>query len=408
MDEKYVIIDKHKYDITNFKHPGGNVINYLDKKDATETFNEFHYRSKTAKKYLNSLPKTKLFQSTNIDTDIDMLEDFRLFRQELEQEGFFEPNYYHIFYRVFELAFLFFLGCYLIPINIYISLFIFVLFSGRCGWIQHEGGHNSLTGDMKTDKQIQNLFIGFGLLTDGSMWNSMHNKHHSTPQKVNHDMDLDTTPLVAFFDTAIEKNRTKFWSKLWLRYQAYTFLPITSGIFVMMFWIYYLHPRKVIRDKNILQGVILLSGHIIRTLLFYYLGNYTLFQSYLLLVVTMWGTGIYLFGHFSLSHTFTPVVDADENKNWVRYAIEHSVDIDPENPLINWFMGYLNCQVIHHLFPSMPQFRQPEVSRRLKKFCEKWNIEYTIHGYFKAWYLMLSNLNQVGLHYTKNQNLKRL
>ena len=79
---------------------------------------------------------------------------------------------------------------------------------------------------MRCDKWIQAVFVGFGLHSSGSMWNLMHNKHHATPQKVNHDIDLDTTPLVAFFDTAIEKNRRTAFSKWWLRWQAYTVLPL--------------------------------------------------------------------------------------------------------------------------------------------------------------------------------------
>jgi fatty acid desaturase 2 (delta-6 desaturase) len=397
--KKFIIINNIKYDITNFNHPGGNVINYMLGQDATHAFKEFHYRSNKASKYLKTLPVIENKNNYNVNNDLDMLEDFKIFRNNLEKDGFFESNYYHIFYRIIELILMFGIGCYFIPINIYLSLIIFTLFSGRCGWIQHEGGHNSLTCNMKIDKIIQNIFIGFGLLTDGSMWNSMHNKHHATPQKINYDMDLNTTPLVAFYDTAIEKNKTKYWSKLWLKYQAYTFLPLTSGILVMLFWIFFLHPKKVIRDKNTFQAIILIFSHVIRTYVFYHFGNYTILQSYLLLIITMWATGIYLFGHFSLSHTFTPVVDENENKNWVRYAIEHSIDINPQNPLINWIMGYLNCQVIHHLFPTMPQYKQPEVSRRLINFCKKWNIKYTILGYSDAWYLMFKNLNDVGKKY---------
>ena len=80
---------------------------------------------------------------------------------------------------------------------------------------------------MKIDKWIQNIFIGIGLLTDGSMWNSMHNKHHATPQKIDHDMDLDTAPLVAFYDTAIKNSKNPFIqiiTKLWVKFQMITFL----------------------------------------------------------------------------------------------------------------------------------------------------------------------------------------
>jgi len=389
-----LVIDGFEYDITNFRHPGGNVIQYMVGQDASATFKEFHYRSSKAQKFLNSLPKKPVSKVTD-----QVLAEFNEWRADLERRGFFQPSYSHVAFRMIELVLLFGLGVYFIPTNIFLSLVFFVLFSGRCGWVQHEGGHNSLTGNMKVDKFLQNLTIGFGLLTDGNMWNSMHNKHHATPQKVGHDIDLDTTPLVAFFNTAIEKNRTKWFSRLWLRYQAWTFLPVTSGIFVMSFWLYFLHPRKIIRDKNIFQAFLLVFGHVFRTWLFHHFGDYTIFQSYLLLMVTMWGTGMYLFGQFSLSHTFTPVIEADQHVNWVEYSLEHSIDIDPQNPVINWVMGYLNCQVIHHLFPSMPQYKQPAVSKELVQLAKKWNMKYTIMGYWEAWYYMLKNLNDVGRDY---------
>jgi hypothetical protein len=80
-----------------------------------------------------------------------------------------------------------------VPFRIQLALLHIVFgafFGARCGWVQHEGGHNSLTGDIWMDKRIQAATCGFGLATSGDMWNQMHNKHHATPQKVRHDMDL--------------------------------------------------------------------------------------------------------------------------------------------------------------------------------------------------------------------------
>lgn len=37
---------------------------------------------------------------------------------------------------------------------------------------------------LQVDKLIQSLAIGLGLSMSGSVWNSMHNKHHATPNKV--------------------------------------------------------------------------------------------------------------------------------------------------------------------------------------------------------------------------------
>jgi len=386
---KTIIINNNEYDITNFNHPGGSVINYMIGQDATLAFEEFHNRSKKAMMVLQTLPHTPIKTVDKIDNE--MLKDFVTFRKSLEQRGFFKPNYFHVFYRILELFSLYLFAAYFINKNIIISIFLFGLTGGRAGWVQHECGHNSLTCNIQIDKQIQQFFMGFMMFGDGSMWNSMHNKHHATPQKIGHDIDLDTAPLVAFYDAKPQTNSVK----LWLKYQVYTFLPITAGLLVMPFWVLYLHPRKVIRDRNVIQALIIFIGHTIRMCLFMQVSN-DFVHAILYHFCALWITGIYLFGHFSLSHTFTPTVDKDENPNWVRYAIEHTVDISPNNKLVGWIMGYLNNQVIHHLFPSMPQYRGPEVSKELIVFCKKWDIKYTIMNYYEAWYYMLRNLNNVG------------
>jgi hypothetical protein len=360
--------------------------------DATQAFNEFHYRSKKANTVLRSLPRV-LSKSQDID-DKEMLEDFAKFRESLVDRGFFKPNYFLVSYRVFELLALYALAVYIIRHNIIAALLLFGLVGGRSGWIQHEGGHNSLTGNIKIDKRIQNFFMGFMLFGDGSMWNSMHNRHHAATQKIEHDIDLDTAPLVAFHNGAI-KNQNAL-TKLWLKYQAYTFLPVTSGLLVMPFWTIYLHPKKVIRDKNVVQALLILAGHTARVFLFMKFAPTNFFRAALYHFIAIWITGVYLFGHFSLSHTFSPIVDKNENPNWVRYAIEHTVDISPKNKLVGWIMGHLNNQVIHHLFPSMPQYRGPEVSEELISFCKKWDIKYDIMSYWAAWYHTLNNLNRVG------------
>jgi fatty acid desaturase len=424
---KNIIIGQYSYDITDFKHPGGNVIQYMAGQDATNVFEEFHYRSKKAKQMLNCLPRTKVEQSiTNTTTtEQKMLADFARFRKSLEDRGFFNPSYAHITYRILELFAIYSFAIYTMHYSIAASIILLGLFGGRCGWVQHEGGHNSFTGNIKTDKMVQNVFMGVGLFADGSMWNSMHYKHHAATQKIGYDMDLDTSPFVLFYPIKnldvtkqiIERlgvskgeeltqptssNVTQGTSvldkvaKLWLKYQAYTFLPVTSGLFVTLFWLLYLHPRKIIRDKNMAQGLIVLTGHLSRIALFTQIGNATVYQALWYHLFTVWISGVYLFGQFSLSHTFMPVVESNENPNWVRYSLEHTVDIEPQNPAVSWVMGYLNNQVIHHLFPSMPQYRGPEVSKELVVFCKKWDLQYNIISYRAAWQKMFANLRKVG------------
>ena len=427
-ERQWVKIGDVEYDVTDMKHPGGSVIYYMLSNvgaDATEAFREFHYRSRKAEKMLKCLPQRKYdakshysskYNNNNsnyqpIDTsDSAMLKDFATFRLGLEKDGYFTPSLVHVAYRIVELMFTFALATYLMAKG-YTTLSVITygaFFGARCGWVQHEGGHNSLTGNIWIDKRIQACLMGFGLGTSGDMWNVMHNKHHATPQKIRHDMDLDTTPAVAFFNTAVEENRDRGFSRLWSRFQAWTFVPITSGVFVMAFWLYVLHPSKVFKKKNWEEAFWMLSSHVVRASLiqFVHPSNVSFARAYGLYALSQWIAGMYLFAHFSTSHTHTKVVEFKDHPSWVRYAVEHTVDISPDRAYVNWLMGYLNCQVIHHLFPDMPQFRQPEVSKKFELFARKWGLEYTVMTYGEAWKATFKNLNDVGKHYYEEGRVK--
>lgn len=47
--------------------------------------------------------------------------------------------------------------------------------------------------------------------------------------------------------------------------------------------------------------------------------------------------------------------------------MDHTVDISPGNFAVDWCMGYLNYQTLHHLFPTMPQYRGRAVYKELKE-----------------------------------------
>ena len=431
MPRDTIKIEGVTYDITDFKHPGGSIIKYaVNSGDATDTFREFHYRSTKARRVLQSLPTCDSDRDRDRDDTTDsapeiteqqaMTRDFREMRKDLINQGCFEPDYIHVYFRLLEIAFYFGLGTWMASYNIYASLLSFIVFKTRCGWVQHECGHLSFTGIRRIDRVIQTFTMGIGGCVSSSVWNSMHQKHHATPQKVKHDIDLDTTPFVAFFDREFEDNTngkvaSRYMNRWWMRLQAWTFIPVVNGILVHLFWIYYMHPKKVFhrlcsaktREVHMETGfeiVCMATSHIAIPLIFYNNGGCGLLYSYFLLMVVNFWNFIYLFGHFSLSHTFTGVIPEDKHLLWFEYALHHTVNISTKSPLVTWIMGYLNFQIEHHLFPSMPQYKNALAAPYVRKFCEKWSstaptIKYVEHSYFDAWRLMLSNLNEVGKHY---------
>merc|ERR1719421_377099 len=105
--------------------------------------------------------------------------------------------------------------------------------------------------------------------------------------------------------------------------------------------------------------------------------------------------GSYIFTNFALSHTHLDVTQADEHLNWVEYSACHTTNLS-NHWMVNWWMAYLNFQIEHHLFPAMPQFRHPIVSKRVRALFEKHGFKYDVRGYFSCLGETLRNLDEVG------------
>merc|ERR1719198_2396266 len=105
-----------------------------------------------------------------------------------------------------------------------------------------------MTGNIKVDRHIQMAVYGLGCGMSGCYWRNQHNKHHATPQKLKHDTDLETLPLLAF-----HKEIAKRGSKPWLSMQAPLFFLGAITFVVAVGWQFFQHPRHALRVGNYLE-----------------------------------------------------------------------------------------------------------------------------------------------------------
>lgn len=332
-EKKEVLIDGRLYDVSDMKHPGGTVIDFYAGKgiDASQAFMNFHVRSKKAKKYLDSLPSRpadqKVVKANLLPGQSELLADFEQLTRDLEAEGFFKPNITHIIYRLAEVLALYLVGGYLaLNGQIIIGLVLMAISQGRCGWLMHEGGHYSLTGEsllqlyfmlffnsylgnINIDKRIQEVVYGLGCGMSGGWWRSQHNKHHSMPQKLGHDVDLNTLPLVAFTEKVAK--RIGLPMKVWIRLQAFTFPAITT-LLVALGWQLYLHPRHIARKRLGVEAAMLALRYILWHAFF--TTKYGLLQSAVMYLAFVWMGANYIFINFAVSHTHLDVVPKDDTQ----------------------------------------------------------------------------------------------
>jgi len=393
-EKKEVYYNGYFYDVTDWirKHPGGNIIKFYTKQgeDASLAIQEFHNRS--TKKVLSIMSSLKKRPATPKDLGLDsettkrheaLTRDFQELRKELEREGFFKPHIPHVIYRISELIFFLCLGLYLLctPQTFLVrglGIFCLAMFQGRCGWLMHEGGHHSLTGKPNVDRLLQAIIYGCGDGMSSSWWSSQHNRHHAMPQRLQHDVDLDTMPLLAF-NKDVVKNK-KHGQGFFIQHQSTLFLSMDC-LLVAIFWKLYLHPRYVITKGTYIQQLFMGLHYLVA----YNVGIVTY-------LVTVWLAAIYIFGNFALSHTHLPVTE--KPLHWVEFALLHTMDIQP-SWWCDWWMAYLNYQIEHHLFPTMPQFRHPKVRGRVLELAKKHDIPYHCTSYVDAWGKTFQNLADV-------------
>jgi fatty acid desaturase/cytochrome b involved in lipid metabolism len=394
-----VLLDGKLYDVDRFKHPGGTIIKFfMGSGDATASFEQFHIRSKKAIKVLATLPSRPAPAGTVASAaggKEKLAADFQKLTADLKAEGFFTPSMGAIVYRLSELVALFVLGIWLLRSDSSVlrvtSILVLGVAEGRCGWLMHEGGHNSLTGNIKIDRALQVWTYGLGCGMSGGWWRSQHNKHHAAPQKLKHDADLDTLPLVAF-NAACVRGVRSLALRTWLQAQAYLFMPLTCFL-VVLGWQLFLHPRYIVRSSKWSEVPPLLIRYC--ATFFFVLSGIPWPSAFTYYLLVQQAAGCYIFTNFALSHTHLDVTQSDEHIHWCEYASSHTTNLS-NHWFVNWWMAYLNFQIEHHLFPAMPQFRHPEVSIRVRALFQKHGIAYDVRGYFACLGDTLKNLNEVG------------
>lgn len=85
---------------------------------------------------------------------------------------------------------------------------------------------------------------------------------------------------------------------------------------------------------------------------------------------------------FQLAHTVEgtthplPNVDYTIENNWAVHQMNTTVNFSRKSKWISWYVGGLNFQVEHHLFPTICHVHYPAVSEIVKATAEEFGVPY--------------------------------
>ena len=257
--------------------------------------------------------------------------------------------------------------------------------------VQHDGGHGAYSRT-----KLFNRFSALMLdLVGGSsyMWNFKHNiMHHQYTNVDGVDDDLEAWP---FLRLAPGQKRLWFHRFQWLYiWPLYVFFPPK--------WQWWDDFRTLIKGKIGDQRIPRPKGW---NLTWLFLGKLLFFTWALivpLFVHSFWHVlGIYAFVALVLGITLGTVFqlahcveEADIQavpaggrlpQSWAEHQLATTADFSPRNPILTWYLGGLNYQVEHHLFPRISHVHYKRLAPVVRKVCADAGVpHYTNSNLFKA------------------------
>ena len=257
--------------------------------------------------------------------------------------------------------------------------------------IQHDGGHQAYS-----DRRWVNKLMALTLdLLGGSsyVWARKHNSvHHTYSNITGHDDDIN----IGFFGRLSPHQKRLPIHRLqhFYLWVLYGFLPIK--------WQLYDDFRDVLTGRIGELRFARPTGWNLAT----FLGGRVLFFALALavplLLHPLWVVllcyvaasfvqGLTLSVVFQLAHCVeeaefpTPHEDTGRMETaWAAHQVLTTVDFARGNRLLHWFIGGLNFQIEHHLFPQVCHVHYPAISRVVEETCREFGLRYTAHDTFSA------------------------
>jgi linoleoyl-CoA desaturase len=102
--------------------------------------------------------------------------------------------------------------------------------------------------------------------------------------------------------------------------------------------------------------------------------------------VTAFLVGLLLAVVFQLAHCIEeadfphlPEGSSRVSDGWAKHQVQTTVDFARDNRALTWYLGGLNYQVEHHLFPKLCHLNYPHICRVVEDVCVQYGVRYVAH-----------------------------
>lgn len=227
-------------------------------------------------------------------------------------------------------------------------------------------------------------------------WRIQHNVLHHSFTNV-HDMDEDIAPVgvLRFSPNEPRKKVHRFQVfYAWFFYGLMTLSWMTNKDFMQL---HKYHKNGLLKSQNTTLAKAYIQ--LILSKLLYY--TYILVIPMLVMDISWWqvliGFGVMHFvcGSilafvFQVAHVMpeTEFMTKDsytiknDDISWAKHQMMTTANFENWNPVLTWYVGGLNYQIEHHLFPDISHVHYPKISKIVRETAKEFGIQYNYHKTF--------------------------
>ncbi|MFG3529830.1 fatty acid desaturase family protein [Streptomyces sp. NPDC047917] len=265
------------------------------------------------------------------------------------------------------------------------------VFWSRTAFVGHDAGHAQITGDRRVGRAVGLVHANLLLGMNEAWWNDKHVRHHANPNHIDKDPDVGVGALVWTQKQAAQREGFARWLT---RNQARLFFPmlLLEGIALKISGFQYL--RRQPTGERVLAALLLVAHlGLYATLLFTVLspGKAVVFA-----LVHHALFGLHLGMAFAPNHKGMEMPDPD-GERWGHLQRQVLTSRNVRGGILtDWFLGGLNYQIEHHLFPSMPRPHLRLAQPMVRAHCKSLGMPYAETGLIESYRQALRHMHEVG------------
>jgi linoleoyl-CoA desaturase len=298
----------------------------------------------------------------------------------------------------------------ILPMNIWEGILMAVLMGIGAAGVGMGVMHDAVHGSFSKKKWVNNLFGGTLYLLGSNVnnWKIQHNILHHTHTNINGlDQDINSKGPIRLSEHAryLKIHRFQFIYAFFF-YGLMTFSKLISDFSNLIDYSKAgLTAKQGVNPKTEMLKMILYKSVYLLIILGLpiWLTGFTWWQVLLGFFIMHWTVGIILSVIFQMAHVVEGAEQPEPDENgvvhcdWAIHQLKTTSDFARNNLFLGWYIGGLNFQIEHHLFPNISHIHYRNLSRIVEKTAKDFGLTYNLKPtFFSAFASHVRRLKALG------------